>query len=99
MFDDFITTCPYITEIKKTLHNQNKYSNTIIFDTKYEHFLLPYQITLLLAFDQAKIFFSYHILKSGSHLDVTAWLTKNYNTLPNISPIKGNQTMKFGQLI
>ena len=30
--------------------------------------------------------------------DVT-WLTKNYNILFNISQIKGNQTMKFGQSI
>ena len=32
--------------------------------------------------------------------DVTTWLTNDYNThLPNISRSKGNQTMKFGQLI
>ena len=32
--------------------------------------------------------------------DVTAWLRKNYNTLiANISRIKDNQAMKFGQLI
>ena len=62
MFHYFITTCPYITEIKKALQNQNKYSNIIIFGTRYELFLLPYQITFLLAFGQAKIFFSYHIL-------------------------------------
>ena len=33
--------------------------------------------------------------------DVTAWLTNNRDTyiLPNISRSKGNQTMKFGQLI
>ena len=62
VFDDFIATCPYITEIKKALHNPNKYSNIIIFDTEYELFLLPYQITFLSAFGQAKIFFSYHIL-------------------------------------
>ena len=33
--------------------------------------------------------------------DVTAWLTNHCNThiLPNISRSKGNQTMKFGQLI
>ena len=47
---------------KKTLHNQNKYSSITIFGTKYELFLLPYKITFFLAFGQAKIFFSYHIL-------------------------------------
>ena len=32
--------------------------------------------------------------------DVTAWLTNYFNTqLPNISRSKGNQAMKFGQLI
>ena len=32
--------------------------------------------------------------------DITAWLTNNCNThMINISWIKGNQTMKFGQLI
>ena len=63
-----------IMEIKKTLdsprqkkrcrvnYNQNKYSNMIIFGTKYELFLLHYQITFFLAFGQAKIFLSYHIL-------------------------------------
>ena len=64
MFDDFITACPYITELKKALHNQNKYSNIIIFGTKYEFFLLPYQINFFLAFGQAKMFFSYRILMS-----------------------------------
>ena len=34
----------------------------IIFGTKYEFFLLPYQITCFLPLGQAKIFFSYHIL-------------------------------------
>ena len=63
-----------ITEIKKPCHspqrkkkcrvnyNQNKYSNIIIFGTKYKLFLPPYQITFFLAFSQAKILFSYHIL-------------------------------------
>ena len=63
-----------ITEVKKTFHsaqgkkkyrvnyNQNKYSNIIIFGTKYELFLPPYQITFFLVFGQAKIFFSYQIL-------------------------------------
>ena len=61
-----------ITEI--TLHsprrkcrvncNQNKYSNIIIFGTKYELFLRPYQITFFLDFDQAKILLSYQILMS-----------------------------------
>ena len=31
--------------------------------------------------------------------DVTYWTTNNYNTLLNISRSKGNQTMKFGQLV
>ena len=33
--------------------------------------------------------------------DITAWLANNFNiyTLPNISRSKGNQAMKFGQLI
>ena len=31
--------------------------------------------------------------------DVTAWLTILIHILPNISRSKGNQTMKFGQLI
>ena len=31
--------------------------------------------------------------------DVTDWPTDNYNTLPNDSKGKVNQTMKFGQLI
>ena len=51
-----------ITEVKKTFHsaqgkkkyrvnhNQNKYSNIIIFGTKYELFLPLYQITFFLAF-------------------------------------------------
>ena len=47
---------------KKTLHNQNKYFSITIFGTKYELFLLHYQITFFLVFGQAKIFFSYHIL-------------------------------------
>ena len=63
---DFITTWPKYHGDKKTLHgprrkkkrrvsnNQNKYSNIIIFGTKYELFLPPYQITFFLAFGQAK---------------------------------------------
>ena len=47
---------------KKTLHNQNKYFSITIFGTKYELFLLHYQITFFLVFGQAKIFFGYHIL-------------------------------------
>ena len=47
---------------KKTLHNQNKYFSITIFGTKYELFLLHYQITFFLVFGQAKISFSYHIL-------------------------------------
>ena len=35
-------------------YNQNKYSNMIIFGTKYGLFLPPYQITFFLAFGQAK---------------------------------------------
>ena len=31
--------------------------------------------------------------------DVTTRLTNNYNTMPNISESKGNQTMKRGHLI
>ena len=31
--------------------------------------------------------------------DVTTWLTIAIHILPNISQSKGNQTMKFGQLI
>ena len=31
--------------------------------------------------------------------DVTTWLTNNYNTQYNNSRSKGNQEMKFGQLI
>ena len=58
--------CSYVTDIKKTLHNQNKYSSITIFGTKYELFLLPYKITFFLAFGQAKIFFSYHILMNIS---------------------------------
>ena len=44
-------------------YNQNNYSN-LISGSKYELFLPPYQITFFLAFDQAKIFFSYHILRN-----------------------------------
>ena len=43
-------------------YNQNKDFNIIIFGTKYELFLPPYQITFFLVFGQAKIFFSYQIL-------------------------------------
>ena len=62
---DFITTLPKYHGDKKTLHsqrrkkkrrvsnNQNKYCNIIIFGTKYELFLPPYQITFFLAFGQA----------------------------------------------
>ena len=75
MFDDFITTCPEHQGDKKKIfrsprrkkrcrvnYNQNKCSNIIKFGTKYELFLFPYQVTFFLAFCQAKIFFSYHIL-------------------------------------
>ena len=31
--------------------------------------------------------------------DVTDWTRNNYNILPNILRSKGNQTMKFGQII
>ena len=63
---DFITTWPKYHGDKKTLHsprrkkkrhvsnNQNKYSNIIIFGTKYELFLPPYQITFFLAFGRLK---------------------------------------------
>ena len=60
MFDDFITTCPFITEIKR--HSRTKTDTMIIIGTKYEFFLLPYQITCFLPLGQAKILFSYHIL-------------------------------------
>ena len=43
----FLLAYPYITEKKKALHNQNKYFSIIIFGTKYELFLLPYQITFV----------------------------------------------------
>ena len=73
MFDSIsLQPARNITEItlhsplgKKKCHanyNQNKYSNIIIFGTKYKLFLPLYQITFFLAFGQAKIFFSYDIL-------------------------------------
>ena len=34
-----------------------------------------------------------------SKLDFTTWETITLNILPNISRSKGNQTMKFGQII
>ena len=34
-----------------------------------------------------------------SKLDFTTWETITLNILPNISRSKGNQTMKFGQVI
>ena len=43
-------------------YNQNKCSNIIISDTKFEFSLPPYQVTFFLAFGQAKRFFSNHIL-------------------------------------
>ena len=43
-------------------HNQNEYSNIIIFGTKDVLFIPPYKITFFSAFGQAKIAFSYHIL-------------------------------------
>ena len=75
MFDSMsLQLARNITEIKKTFHstrrkkkcrvnyNQNKYSNIIKFGTKYKLFFPLYQITLFLAFGQAKKIFSYHIL-------------------------------------
>ena len=53
---------PVYHEDKKTLHKQNRYSSITIFNTKYELFFLPHQITFFLAFGQAQIFLSYHIL-------------------------------------
>ena len=44
-------------------YNQKNYSNLISGST-YELFLPPYQIIFFLAFGQAKIFFSYQILRN-----------------------------------
>ena len=52
---------PVISRDKKTLII-TKTNTLIIFGTNYELFLPLYQITFFLAFGQAKIFFSDHIL-------------------------------------
>ena len=41
-------------------HNQNNYTNIIIFGTKYELFIAPYDNTFFLAFGQAKIILHEH---------------------------------------
>ena len=61
---------------KKTLHNQNKYSNIIILGTKYELFLLPYQITFFLLSGKLKYFKLSHF-NEHFYLHIILWHSLN----------------------
>ena len=80
-------------------YNQNNYSNITTFCTKFELFLLPYQITFFLAFCHGRFLFTYHFVtkKSLSNIPYSKTLQSKKITCFNKMSFKYDSTIDFIQ--